>query len=212
MGVAGVTAGMGNCNMVRLGFFLAVTAALLVTSGANAQSRLPEILQKAAEARAGVGADKAGAKQSPWQVEHYGDLPGKGCMLYYVDGEQLMIIAGPHEGGIITDDSNEAIAMMLGPNVPLPKNGQMHYQKVTVKNEGDPDRSVKALIAPNLTGDDKGGTIILYMKTIEEMLGRLKDAQTLGIDIDKKPVVNLRWTGAMTQLNKLRDCVSGKTS
>ncbi len=190
---------------------LAGAAALSIAAAATAQTRLPEMLQRAAEMRAGVGMEQRAKDWSPWQVEQYGSVPGKGCTLFYSAGDQLMMISGPNEGGIITDDPNESIAMWMGPNIPLPKDGQLQYQKVTVRNEGDPDRSVRAILAPNLTGDGKGGTLILYMKQLEEMLGRLKDAQSLAIDIDKKPVVDLRWTGADAGLNKLRACVAGKS-
>ena len=190
---------------------LSVTAAMALALSAKAQTRLPDMLQKAAEMRAGVGMEKQSKDRSPWTVEQYGSVPGKGCTLYYTTGDQLMMISGPNEGGIITDDPNESIAMWMGPNIPLPKDGQLQYQKVTVRNEGEAARSVKAILAPNLTGDGKGGTLILYMKRLDDMVGKLKDAQNLAIDIDKKPVVDMNWTGASPQLNKLRDCVAGKT-
>lgn len=191
---------------------LSVTAAMALALSANAQTRLPDMLQKAAEMRAGVGMEKQSKDRSPWTVEQYGSVPGKGCTLYYTTGDQLMMISGPNEGGIITDDPNESIAMWMGPNIPLPKDGQLQYQKVTVRNEGEAARSVKAILAPNLTGDGKGGTLILYMKRLDDMVGKLKDAQNLAIDIDKKPVVDMNWTGASAELNKLRECVAGKVS
>lgn len=195
-------------NTVR-GVFL-VAAILALAPSAHAQTRLPEILRRAAEKRAGVGMEQAGKDWSPWTIEQYGSVPGKGCTLYYTAGEQLMVISGPNEGGIITDDPDESIAMWMGPNIPLPKDGQLQYQQVTVRNEGEAARKVRAILAPNLTGDGKGGTLILYMKRLDEMVGKLKDAQSLAIDIDKNPVIELTWAGATSELNKLRDCVSGK--
>jgi hypothetical protein len=196
--------------MNRSAAIFAGIASIAITAAATAQTRLPEMLQKAAEMRAGVGVEQRAKDWSPWHVEQYGSATGKGCTLYYTADSQLMMIAGPNEGGIITDDPNETVTMWMGPNIPLPKDGQFQYQKVTVRNEGQADRSVRAIIAPNLTGDGKGGTLILYSKQLEDILGQLKDAQSLGIDIDKKPVVTMRWTGATPALTKLRDCVAGK--
>lgn len=190
---------------------LAGVVGFALTGVASAQQRLPEILQRGAELRAGVGMEQRAKDWSPWTVEQYGSVAGKGCTLYYSSGDQLMMISGPNEGGIITDDPNESIAMWMGPNIPQPKDGSLQYQKVTVRNEGEQPRSVKAILAPNLTGDGKGGTLILYMKRLDDMLGKLKDAQSLAIDIDKKAVVDMRWTGADAELAKLRDCVAGKT-
>lgn len=191
-------------------YAMAFVGTLSITISATAQTRLPEMIQRAAEMRAGVGMEKQSKDRSPWTVEQYGSVPGKGCTLYYTTGDQLMMISGPNEGGIITDDPNESIAMWMGPNIPLPKDGQLQYQKVTVRNEGEAARSVKAILAPNLTGDGKGGTLILYMKRLDDMVGKLKEAQNLAIDIDKKPVVDMNWTGASAELNKLRECVAGK--
>ena len=196
--------------MTKFSRALLVLAASAFASSAIAQTRLPEILQRAAEKRAAVGLEQAAKDLSPWTVEQYGSVPGKGCTLYYTAGEQLMVISGPNEGGIITDDPSESIAMWMGPDIPLPKDGEIQYQQVTVRNEGEAARKVRAILAPNLTGDGKGGTLILYMKRLDEMVGKLRDAQNLAIDIDKKPVVDLNWTGATAELNKLRDCVSGK--
>jgi hypothetical protein len=186
---------------------IAIAIAFGAAGGAWAQTRLPDIMQQAAEARSGVG----DAAKSPWRIEKYGDVPGKGCSLYFLDGPQTLVIVGPNQGGNITEDPNESIALLSGPNIPAPKGGQIGYQKVTVKNGGNPDRSVKAILAPSVTGSANAGTVLLYMKTIDELLSGLKDTGSLGIDIDKKSVVNFQWSNAGAELGKLRDCVAGKT-
>lgn len=192
--------------------FFAGLLGVALTGVASAQQRLPEILQRGAELRAGVGMEQRARDWSPWTVEQYGSVSGKGCALYYSADDQLMMIFGPNEGGIITDDPNESIAMWTGPSIPMPKDGSLQYQKVTVRSEGEEARSVKAILAPNLTGDGRGGVLILYLKRLDDMLGKFKDAQSLAIDIDKRPVVDMRWTGADAQWNKLRECVAGKAN
>lgn len=193
--------------MLKISAAIAALCISLAATGASAQTRLPEVIQSAAEARSGVF---DGREKSPWALEQYGSDAGKGCMLYHVTQKEMMIVVGPDAKGIVTDSPNEAAVLLFGPNIPLPAGGEMRHQQVTVRINGFPMRSVRAILLPGITPDSKSGGILLYSPTLEEGLMLMRDEQSLGIDIDGKSVFSTSWTGAAAQVSKLRACVAGK--
>lgn len=178
----------------------------LAAVAAAAQTRLPDVMQEAAEARAGI---KDEGDRSPWVFRQYGTVKGKGCTLYHFTPDSFMAIIGPQEKGIITDSTEEAIVLLSGPFIPPPKDGNFQYQRVTVKFDGVAMATVKAVLVPGDAGKGLGGALVLYSRTLEEGLMVVRDTQTLGIDIDGKPVFVMRWTDAARQVRKLRSCAAG---
>ena len=192
--------------MLKISAAFAALAVCLTATTAAAQARLPEVMQGAAEARSGVF---DGREKSPWALEQYGDVDGKGCTLYHFAGSEMLAIVGPNAKGIMTDDPNESVIILSGPKVPLPKGGPFQHQLVTVRLDGKPVLTIKAVLVPNMTGDTKSGGVLLYSKSLEEGLIMVRDTQTLGIDIDGTSVFSTSWTGATKQVTKLRACVAG---
>lgn len=188
-----------------LASIIAIAIGMVATSAA-AQTRLPDVLQNAAEARSGVF---EGRENSPWLLEQYGDIPGKGCVLYYVTKKEMMMVVGPDAKGIVTEDPNEAAVILSGPSIPLAPGGEIKYQVVTITIDGMPVRTIKALLVPNMTGDKTAGGLLLYARSLEEALMMVRDTQTLGIQIDGKPVYSIKWSGAVAQASKLRRCAAG---
>ncbi|MBN8501585.1 MAG: hypothetical protein J0M19_10595 [Sphingomonadales bacterium] len=192
--------------MFKISIATAAALVCLTAGAASAQTRLPDVLQNAAEARAGVqdGRDP----KSPWVLEQYGDVSGKGCTLYHLTAKEMMIIVGPTDKGIFTEDRNESALLLAGPDIPKPQGEKFQAQRVTLKIDGFPVATIKGvLIADSPLG--KGGTLMLYSKTLEEGLMVLRDQQTFTVEIDGKPIYNTSWTGATAQVTKLRACVAG---
>jgi hypothetical protein len=129
--------------------------------------------------------------------------PGESCAALFWKKDGLIMLSGPGK------DYRGALLTFWGKDIPRPN--KVERVKVTLTQQSnEPPQTVQAF--NYATPGIEYGAITFAVPTIEAALATMEDVLSFDLAIEGKSVAKIQWHSGLAARDKLRECVSARTS